>query len=160
MAQGVCAVVTGAPKEKPMAHWVRSLGFSNGAPMARWRMKRPRVASRVKTRGAKTMTNDKIVDMHTSLTTAQMAELLGMTVQRMQRNGYDLDLFDSARWLIENKVDLANRAAVVAAIDPKGHRNLGLPTDDPPGFVDAVVVVAGSSTLTYRDAQAPTSTTN
>jgi hypothetical protein len=25
-----------------MAHWVRPLGFSNGAPMARWRAKRPR----------------------------------------------------------------------------------------------------------------------
>jgi hypothetical protein len=37
MAQPVCAIITGALKEKPMAHWCAPLVSSNGAPMAQWR---------------------------------------------------------------------------------------------------------------------------
>jgi hypothetical protein len=78
------------------------------------------------------------VVMTSSLTTAQLAEMIGMTEQQMKRKGFDLDLFDAARWLIDNKVDLDNRDAVAAA----------LRKTEPPGFLDAAVILARSCTLT------------
>jgi hypothetical protein len=49
------------------------------------------------------------------LTTAQLAEMIGRTEQQMICEGFDLDLFDTARWLIGNKVDLDNRDDVAVA---------------------------------------------
>jgi hypothetical protein len=73
------------------------------------------------------------------LTTAQLAEMIGRTEQQMICEGFDLDLFDTARWLIGNKVDLDNRDD--AAVAPR-------PTAEPRGFLDAAVILARSCTLT------------
>ena len=82
------------------------------------------------------------VQYYTPLTEDQLAELLGMTKRQMLRGGYDLDLVDAARWLIENKVDLDNRDAIVAMAQP------GAAALYPPGFLDAAVTVARNLTLT------------
>jgi hypothetical protein len=76
------------------------------------------------------------MNLKVNVSTARLAELLGMTVEDMRCCGYDLDLFDDAHWLIENKINLEKRGDVEAAL---GKRS--------PGFVDAVVIVASQSEL-------------
>jgi hypothetical protein len=79
------------------------------------------------------------MNMTVNVTTARLAALLGMTVEDMKCGGYDLDLFDAARWLIESKINLEKRDEVEAA--------LGSCSNEPAGFVDAAVVVASRSEL-------------
>jgi hypothetical protein len=83
------------------------------------------------------------VHMTSPLTSAQLAEMIGMTEQHMLRGGFDLDLFDAARLLIEEKVDLDNRDDVVASLGglASGGRH-------PHGSLDAAVILARSCTLT------------
>ncbi len=81
----------------------------------------------------------KITTLTLPLTYAQLAEMIGITEQQMLSEGLDLDLADTARWLIGNKVDLDDRDAVAAA--PR-------PTDEPRGFLDAAVSLARRCTLT------------
>ena len=80
----------------------------------------------------------KITTQTSPLTGAQLAEMIGMTEQQMICAGFDLDLADAARWLIDNEVDLDNRDDCVAA--------LGKTTSA--RFVDAAVIFARSCTLT------------
>jgi hypothetical protein len=75
--------------------------------------------------------------MKVNVSTARLAELLGMIVEDMRCGGYDLDLFDAASLLIDNKINLEKRGEVEAA--------LGKCSNEPPGFVDAVVIVASQS---------------
>jgi hypothetical protein len=75
----------------------------------------------------------------TAVTTAQLAEMLGMTIQQMERMNFDMDVFDWASSL-DPEIDFDDRDAVLAA--------LALPRLDqyPPGFVDAVIAVARTAT--------------
>jgi hypothetical protein len=81
------------------------------------------------------------VTMTSPLTTAQLADMIGMTEQEMRHQGFDLALADSARWLIDNKVNLDDRNAVTVAFGPR-------PIAAPAGFFDAAVMLARSCTLT------------
>jgi hypothetical protein len=74
-----------------------------------------------------------------ALSDQQLAELLHLTVDAMRRGGYDLDLVDAARWLVEHKIDLDDRKAV--------RRTHIAGNDEPPHFLDAVIAVAKAITL-------------
>ena len=67
---------------------------------------------------------------YTPLTTKQLADLLGMSEEQMLRDCNDLDLIDTARWLIDNKADLADAGEV------------------PLGFFHAAKIVARSLVIT------------
>jgi hypothetical protein len=83
----------------------------------------------------------KSTTLTSPLTTAQLAEMIGMTEQQMICEGFDLDLADATRWLIEEKVDLDNWVDVLAALGEM------VSSRHPQGLVDAAIILARNSTL-------------
>jgi hypothetical protein len=68
----------------------------------------------------------------------RIAEVFGMTNEQLARSGMDLDVMDTARWLVEHGIDGPDQ--VEASLGPR-------PARYPARFLEAVVIAANDLTI-------------
>ncbi|MFZ2159335.1 MAG: hypothetical protein WAV72_24880 [Bradyrhizobium sp.] len=74
---------------------------------------------------------------------SEIEEILGLPPDALARTGYDIDLADDCRWLLEHGVDLSDEAAVRKAHAMPTYANV-------PRYVDALVRVAADFWISAR----------
>ena len=79
----------------------------------------------------------QIPEQNKGSTMDRIAAIMGMSTDDLARNGLDLDVFDNARWLIDNGIDLTDRTAVEKILSA-----------DSPGFIDSVLIAANECEFT------------